>query len=189
LELDKAQYNDIANIFWASGACFFIRSKIYHQLSGFDEHFFAHQEEIDLCWRVQNEGFNVKYVGGSTVYHIGGATLSEANPTKTFLNFRNSLFSVFKNVPRHYMLIAILSRLLLDAVAGMKFLFEFRPVHTWAIVRAHFSFYFHLPAMIQKRKQISFKRTTYHHSKSIVWQHFILGRKSFDQIKGENLQK
>ena len=88
LEQDTKQFNDVAEIFWASGACFFIRSKIYHQLNGFDEDYFAHQEEVDLCWRAQNEGFDVKYVGGATVYHVGGATLQETNPQKTFLNFR-----------------------------------------------------------------------------------------------------
>ncbi len=87
LEEDKGQFNDIVSIFWASGACFFIRAEVYQRLRGFDEDYFAHQEEIDLCWRVQNEGYDIKYVGGATVYHVGGATLTETNPRKTFLNF------------------------------------------------------------------------------------------------------
>ena len=182
LEKDIQQYNDTANIFWASGACFFIRSKVYHQLGGFDEHFFAHQEEIDLCWRTQNEGFTVKYVGMSTVYHIGGATLNEASPRKTFLNFRNSLFTALKNVPKRYLFIVILSRLLLDAIAGIKFCVELRPLHTWAIIKAHLSFYQYAPTMIKKRLKISYKRTSYYHSKSIVWQHFILGKNLFKEI-------
>ena len=88
------QFNDVTDIFWASGACLFIRSKVYHQLDGFDEDYFAHQEEIDLCWRLQNIGLQVKYVGTATVYHVGGATLQETNPQKTYLNFRNSLLNV-----------------------------------------------------------------------------------------------
>ena len=182
LENDNQQYNDTTEIFWASGACFFIRSKVYHQLGGFDEEYFAHQEEIDLCWRTQNEGYKVKYVGKSIVYHIGGATLNEASSIKTFLNFRNSLFTILKNVPKRYLFMVILLRLLLDAVAGIKFLLELKPLHTWAIVKAHFSFYRHIPTMLKKRRRISHKTTSYYHSKSIVWQHFILGRKKFDQV-------
>jgi len=84
LETDTGQFNDTSEIFWASGACLFIRSEVYHKLGGFDEDYFAHQEEIDLCWRTQNEGYDIKYVGASTVYHVGGATLQETNPHKTF---------------------------------------------------------------------------------------------------------
>ncbi|MDX5585761.1 MAG: glycosyltransferase family 2 protein [Aureibaculum sp.] len=182
LEQDIHQFNDTANIFWASGACFFIRSEVYHQLGGFDENFFAHQEEIDLCWRTQNEGFTIKYVGASTVYHIGGATLNEASPTKTYLNFRNSLFTAFKNVPKRYLFFVIFSRLLLDAVAGIKFCLELRPLHSWAIIKAHLSFYRYIPTMLKKRLKISYKRTAYFHCRSIVWQHFILGRNKFEQI-------
>jgi len=182
LEKDTQQYNDTTEIFWASGACFFIRSNIYHQLGGFDEQYFAHQEEIDLCWRVQNEEHSIKYVGASTVYHIGGATLNEASPRKTFLNFRNSLFTVLKNVPKRFLLFVILFRLILDGIAGTKFLLELRALHTWAIIKAHFSFYRYLPIMLKKRTKIAHKRTTYYHSMSIVWQHFILGKKTFNQI-------
>jgi GT2 family glycosyltransferase len=182
LEKDTQQYNDTSEIFWASGACFFIRSEVYHQLGGFDEHYFAHQEEIDLCWRTQNEGFTIKYVGASTVYHIGGATLHEASPRKTFLNFRNSLFTALKNVPKRYLFFVIFSRLLLDAVAGIKFCLELRPLHTWAIIKAHLSFYRYIPSMLKKRLKISYKRTAYFHCISVVWQHFILGRKKFEQI-------
>ena len=182
LEKDKGQYDDSANIFWASGACFFIRSEIYHQLGGFDEDYFAHQEEIDLCWRVQNEGMEVRYVGGSSVYHVGGATLRESHPRKTFLNFRNSLFTIAKNVPKRYVFIVVLFRLLLDAVAGIKFVVELRPIHTWSIVKAHLSFYAHLPTMMRKRRKLSFKQTRYFHCFSIVWQHFILRKKKFSDI-------
>jgi len=182
LEKDHNQYNDTYDIFWATGACFFIRSEVFYQLKGFDEDYFAHQEEIDLCWRIQNEGYNIQYVGASTVYHVGGATLKETNPHKTYLNFRNSLFSICKNVPKRFVFFVILFRLILDGIAGVKFIFELRPVHTWAIVKAHFSFYFNLPKMLKKRKAISFKQTKYYHKFSIVWEHFILQKNTFTEL-------
>jgi len=183
LETDKNQYDDTCDIFWATGACFFIRSSVYHKMHGFDEDYFAHQEEIDLCWRIQNEGYDIQYVGSSKVYHIGGATLKETNPHKTFLNFRNSLYTISKNVPKRFLFFVIILRLLLDGIAGVKFVFELRPVHTWAIVKAHFSFYKNLPGMLSKRRKISFKKTSYYQCFSIVWQHFILGRDKFTAIR------
>jgi GT2 family glycosyltransferase len=182
LEKDLHQYDDVSDIFWASGACFFIRSGVYHQLNGFDEDYFAHQEEIDLCWRVQNEGYNIQYVGASVVYHVGGATLQESNPHKTFLNFRNSLYTISKNIPKRFLVFTILFRLLLDGIAGVKFILELRPIHTWAIIKSHFSFYRNLSKMLRKRKKISFKRTNYYHCFSIVGQHFILGKNKFIEI-------
>jgi GT2 family glycosyltransferase len=182
LETDKDQFNDTTNIFWASGACLFIRSEVYHQLKGFDEDYFAHQEEIDLCWRTQSNGYQVKYVGKSIVYHVGGATLQETNPHKTFLNFRNSLLNVAKNVPKKWFLFVFISRLILDGVAGLKFMFELRPIHTWAIIKAHFSFYKNFNKSLKKRKKLSKKQNYYRHI-SIVWQYFVLGRKEFKSLK------
>lgn len=182
LEEDSGQFDDTADIFWASGACFFIRSELYHRLGGFDEDYFAHQEEIDLCWRVQNQGHDVKYVGASTVYHVGGATLRESHPRKTFLNFRNSLYTISKNVPKRYAVIVVFFRLLLDGVAGLKFILELRPVHTWSILKAHLSFYGHLPTMMKKRRKLSFKQTRYFYCFSIVWQHFIMRKKRFSDV-------
>jgi hypothetical protein len=182
LENDEGQFNDTSDIFWASGACFFIRSQVFHQLGGFDEDYFAHQEEIDLCWRVQNEGYTIKYVGMSTVYHVGGATLQESNPRKTFLNFRNSLLNVVKNVPKEWFLFVVFSRLVLDGVAGIKFLFELRPIHTWAIIKAHFSFYKNFYRFLKKRKKLQ-KKSDYNLHTSIVWQYFGLGRRKFNRLR------
>ena len=182
LETDKGQFNDTTNIFWASGACLFIRSEVYHQLKGFDEDYFAHQEEIDLCWRTQNNGYQVKYVGKSKVYHVGGATLKETNPHKTFLNFRNSLINVAKNVPKKWFLFVLISRLILDGVAGLKFIFELRPIHSLAIIKAHFSFYKNFNKSLNKRKKVSKKQNYYRHI-SVVWQYFVLGRKEFKNLK------
>jgi len=160
-----------------------LREKGYHQLGGFDEQYFAHQEEIDLCWRVQNEGHGIQYVGTSKVYHVGGATLQESNPQKTYLNFRNSLFTIAKNVPKRYVFLVIFFRLILDGVAGIKFMLELRPVHTWSIIKAHLSFYRNLRKMLAKRRALSFKQTNYFYCFSIVWEHFILRKKLFSNIK------
>ena len=100
IEKDVGQYNDELEIFWASGACFFIRSKVYHEMKGFDDDFFAHQEEIDLCWRIKNKKYVIKYNPNSLVFHVGGATLQKGNPKKTYLNFRNSLLMLTKNLPK-----------------------------------------------------------------------------------------
>ncbi|QTD38280.1 glycosyltransferase family 2 protein [Polaribacter batillariae] len=182
LEIDKGQFNDTTDIFWASGACLFIRSKVYHKIDGLDEDYFAHQEEIDLCWRVQNIGYKVKYVGNSTVYHVGGATLQETNPHKTYLNFRNSLLNVIKNVPKKWFLFVVFSRLILDGIAGLKFIFELRPIHTWAILKAHLSFYKNFFKFLGKRRKLQ-KKQDYNLHTSIVWQYFVLGRKKFDELE------
>ncbi len=182
LEEDKGQFNDITDIFWASGACFFIRSNVFNKLEGFDEDYFAHQEEIDLCWRTQNEGFGIKYVGTSTVYHIGGATLQESNPHKTYLNFRNSLFTILKNIPRKHLLFTIFFRLILDGIAGLKFALELRPIHSWSILKAHLSFYKNLFSFIKKRRKLQ-RKANYNIHTSIVWQYFILKRKKFKDLQ------
>lgn len=182
LETDKAQFNDETDILWASGACLFIRSNVYHLLDGLDEDYFAHQEEIDLCWRAKNCGYKIKYVGTSTVYHIGGATLQETNPQKTFLNFRNSLFNILKNIPKKLLIFVLISRLIFDGIAGIKFILELRPIHTLAILKAHLSFYKNFFKFLEKRKKLN-KNQEYKLFNSIVWQHFILGRKKFKDLR------
>jgi GT2 family glycosyltransferase len=178
LEKDKGQYNDTLTINWASGACFFIKSEIFHRLNGFDEDYFAHQEEIDLCWRTSNLGYDIKYVGMSTVYHIGGATLDESNSYKTYLNFRNSLYSLVKNLPSNKVFIFILLRMILDGIAGVRFTLQGRPIHMIAILKSHISFYRNIRKMLSKR---TFKHNNlkYYDTTSIVWSYFILNiRKS-----------
>jgi GT2 family glycosyltransferase len=182
LENDKQQYNDQKEIFWASGACFFIRKSIFDTLNGFDNDFFAHQEEIDLCWRAKNLGYNIKYNGKSTVYHVGGATLKEGSSKKTFLNFRNSLFTLLKNAPSKNLGFKILFRLFLDGFAGVKFFFELRPLHTLAILKAHFSFYYNFTNMLNKRKEIPNKIPHYYHTNSIVKKYFIYNKKTFNEL-------
>lgn len=181
LETDNKQYDDVSEIFWASGACFFIRSNVFHKLKGFDESYFAHQEEIDLCWRAKNNGKTIKYVGASTVYHVGGATLQEISPKKTFLNFRNSLFSLVKNLPKNKLVTIIFTRLVLDGIAGVKFLFELKPKHTIAIINAHFSFYRNLGSILDKRKN-NIPKENYYKTDSIVWSCYVLGKKLFKDL-------
>lgn len=180
IEKDEGQYNDIADIFWASGACLFVRTDVYKTLGGFDEAFFAHMEEIDFCWQTKNLGFDVKYVGTSTIYHVGGATLSNTSPKKTYLNFRNSLYTLVKNASGNIFYL-VLVRLLLDAIAGIKFLLELKPKHTFAIIKAHFSFYSHLSMLLKQRK--SQKRLSkYYSQKSIVWTYFITKKRYFKSL-------
>ncbi|MNF50287.1 N-acetylglucosaminyl-diphospho-decaprenol L-rhamnosyltransferase [compost metagenome] len=122
LEKDYGQYDDNCEIFWASGACFFIRAAVYNELEGFDGGFFAHQEEIDLCWRAFNKGYKIKYNSESVVYHVGGATLQQGHPKKTFLNFRNSLLMLTKNLPKDKLYWILFCRMILDGIAGLQFL-------------------------------------------------------------------
>ncbi len=183
LEKDNGQYDDAKTIFWASGACFFIRANVFHQLKGFDTDFFAHQEEIDLCWRAQNLGHTVKYNGQSKVYHVGGATLNEGSPFKTFLNFRNNLNMLIKNLPKGKVFSIVLIRLMLDGVAGIKYLVELKPLHTFSIIKAHFSMYFHLFKTLKKRKEIPNKIPNYYQFKSLISQYFIKKRTTFDKLQ------
>lgn len=180
VEKDTNQYSDVTEIFWASGACLFIRSEVYKKLNGLDELFFAHMEEIDMCWRAKNLGYNIKYVGNSTVYHVGGATLQASNPKKTFLNFRNSLFAITKNAKGNILGI-ILIRLFLDGIAGVKFMIELKFKHTFAIIKAHFSYYRYLNRMLKQRKT-SKTRVKYYQRKSIVFDYFVKKKTKFNSL-------
>lgn len=178
IEKDEGQYNDITPVFWASGACFFVRKSVFEQLNGFDTLFFAHQEEIDFCWRAHIQNIQVYYCGFSTVYHVGGATLSNGNPKKTFLNFRNSLLMLYKNRPKKGKFINIFTRLSLDGLAGIHFLLKGKPQHCWAIVRSHFSFY-----RLISQSTVNPNAIKYYRVKSVVWAYFIRRKKTFLQIK------
>ena len=180
LEKDNGQYDDNCEIFWASGACFFIRSSVYNQLKGFDADFFAHQEEIDLCWRAFNKGHIIKYNSQSVVYHVGGATLQQGNPQKTELNFRNSLLMLTKNLPKNRLLSVIFVRLVLDGIAAVQFLLQGNTKHTWAILKAHLSFYGLFYRHFKKREK--YQSEKYYKTKSIVYLYFINKIKIFSTI-------
>ncbi|WP_417941664.1 glycosyltransferase family 2 protein [Flavobacterium sp. RS13.1] len=184
IEKDKGQYDDACEIFWASGACFFIRKEVYDELEGFDESFFAHQEEIDLCWRAANEGHIIKYHPKSVVYHVGGATLQQGNPKKTYLNFRNSLLMLVKNLPKRELFFIILFRMILDGIAGIRFLTQGKLKHTLAVLHAHFSFYCMSVSYLKKRKDFQIQK--YYTVKSIVFIYYIKKLTFFKEIFNTN---
>lgn len=181
IEEDSGQYDDTSEIFWATGACMFISSKVFWEIGGFDDDYFAHQEEIDLCWRIKRNDYKVMYSPMSNVYHMGGSTLSNMNPKKTFLNFRNSLFNILKNTSKYRWPLLIGCRLLLDGIAGVRFLLEKKPRHCIAIIRAHFSFYTHFFKIKSKRKG-PFPKLIYK-SNSIVFDFFVKKHKTFLDLR------
>ena len=158
LEEDKGQYNDATEVFWATGACIFVRADSFWEVGGFDADFFAHQEEIDLCWRMKSKGHKIMVEPKSIVYHVGGGTLDAGSPFKTHLNFRNNLKMLFKNLPLPYLFFIIPIRLVLDGVAALTFLNKPKGIgHLFAVMKAHFAFYFEIPKLITKRRKISQK--------------------------------
>lgn len=181
VEKDAGQYDEETTIFWASGACLAIRKKAFEQAGKLDESYFAHQEEIDLCWRLYNLDYQIKYTGKSTVYHVGGATLSEMDPRKTLYNFRNSLCNLVKNHPSNLLWPLVLLRLTLDGIAGIRFLLQVQPRQTWAIVRAHFGFYARLSQLLKERKKFP-KRNLETSPFSIVFDYFISGKKKYSDL-------
>lgn len=187
LEKDIHQYDDTTSVFWASGACFFIKKEIYQSLKGFDGDFFAHMEEIDLCWRIQRAGKKIYYTSQSEVYHMGGATLNKTNPKKVFLNFRNSLWMLHKNLPTKNLWSTIFLRLCIDGVAGIVYLLKAQPSFTWAIFRAHMSFYFDRDkkSVRSQWSHLHFldpKKTIGWYPSLIVWDYYLKGKKLFSKI-------
>lgn len=189
IEADHGQYNNETHVFWASGACMFIRSEAFHELGGFDEDYFAHMEEIDLCWRLKNAGYEIMYCPDSTVYHMGGGTLPKSNPKKTYFNFRNSLYTLLKNLPSGKILPVFCIRLILDGVAGIKFLVQGNAQDCFAIIKAHFSVYANFRYMLKKRAQISVNDPNGVYKRSIVWNYYIRGKKTFEQLQGLETNK
>lgn len=171
VEKDNGQYNDETEIFWASGCCFFIRSEDFWAQKGFDERFFAHQEEIDLCWRLINSGKKIYYTGKSEVYHVGGGTLNKQSAQKTFLNIRNNLSMMLKNLPFPKLIWLIFFRLCLDGVASFYFAYKNGFSHLWAVARGHFGFYAQLPKTWKRRKK--FQKEKYYQTKWLIFKHFL----------------
>lgn len=182
LEEDQGQYEEECEIFWATGACMFVRASVFNELGGLDDHFFAHMEEIDLCWRMKNSGYKVMYSPNATVYHVGGGTLNKINPKKTYLNFRNNLFLLHKNLPKEKRFITIFQRLLLDGLAGVKLFLEGKPKHTLAIVKAHVHFYQEMKQNKQKRLLNSTPNNVGIIDRNILFLSFFKGKKTFTEI-------
>ncbi len=187
LEEDMGQYNDTVPIFWASGACLFIRSDRYHEMGGLDEDFFAHMEEIDLCWKLARAGNSIFYQGKSTVYHVGGGTLSASNPRKTYFNFRNGLSLLFKHQCASSLLWKFPLRILLDWAAALHFLSIGSGIHARAVMVAHLSFGRRLGHEIKKRaavaRQVKGYKSSTTYSGLIVFDYFLFGEKSSQKLK------
>jgi GT2 family glycosyltransferase len=183
-EEDKGQYDEAEPIFWASGAAMFIRSRLFHEMGGLDRYFFAHQEEIDLCWRLQLAGYKVYSCPKSVVYHVGGGTLPKGNERKVFLNFRNNLIMMAKNLPAGERMWKIPVRFLLDSISAWKSLLAGEGVYFMAILEAHLAF---LKWVTFKRKESVFPqkkggKLQGWYAGSVVWQYFVVGKKTFSEI-------
>lgn len=187
LETDQHQYDNQEEIFWATGACMFIRAEAFWKVNGFDDDYFAHMEEIDLCWRLKNIGYKIYVEPKSKVYHVGGGTLNKLSPQKTYLNFRNNLITLTKNHASEYLLLKIIYRMKLDGIAAIKFLCEGNGLHFIAVIRAHMGFYKRLKGTLKKRKMMQqlseFKYTTSCiYKKNIVFMHFIKSIKFYSEL-------
>jgi len=185
-EKDTGQYDSTCRIFWASGACMVVRGDLWHENSGFDEKFFAHMEEIDFCWRLKNRGYKIMVCHESQVFHLGGGTLEQASPRKTFLNFRNNLLLLYKNLPSKQMPWVLLLRLEMDMLSVLKFLFSLSFSNAFAVIKAHFAFFFLLPSYSKIRKKLQKERKVDLHPqiyrKSIVADFFIRGKRYFSSL-------
>ncbi|MFH2143990.1 MAG: glycosyltransferase family 2 protein [Bacteroidota bacterium] len=189
-EKDTGQYNYSSEIFWATGACMMIRADLFHRAGGLDKDFFAHMEEIDLCWRLKNQGYKIYYCHESTVYHLGGGTLKKTNPRKTYLNFRNNLFLIYKNAAPEKVNKMLFIRFIIDGIAAIKFLFSFEFTNFVSVFKAHVSFYSKLKIFRPKRRQNlkSFKIFKHKeiYKKSIVYSFFVKKIKKFSDLKFDN---
>lgn len=186
LEKDHGQYNDHIEVFWASGGCLMVRADLYHQVGGLDPDFYAHMEEVDLCWRLKNAGYKIGYIGDSTVYHVGGSVISYGSPQKLFYNFRNSLALLLKNEKASKLLWLFPYRLILDGIAGLQFLAKGKLKEMFIILKAHFNFYGSLGKWLKKRKEaqsiVTHRNEEGIYPKSIVWQYFALRKKTFSKL-------
>ncbi len=186
IEKDQGQYDQECEVFWATGACMCIKADIFHKFGGFDDYMFAHMEEIDLCWRIKNAGFKILFTPESTVYHVGGGTLPNEHPQKLYLNFRNNLILLYKNLPPGNKAFVFFMRFILDGVAALKFLAGFKPAHMAAIFRAHWHFYRILPKYKKDLKNQTLKIAKLPeelYRKSILLNFYILRRKTYTDLK------
>jgi GT2 family glycosyltransferase len=192
IEKDKGQYDNPADVFWSSGACMIVRADAWKEAGGFDTSFFAHMEEIDLCWRFGNSGYRVCYIPESVIYHVGGGTLSYNSPFKTYLNFRNSLFLLYKNLPDNKLQTVLFTRKILDSIAALRFLVKGDLISFWSVFKAHIDYYRKKKELKEKRKGLirpGADRTPLNIlNKSIVFEFYIMGRKTFDRLKIEYLK-
>jgi GT2 family glycosyltransferase len=185
-ETDEGQYDVPISVFWASGAAVLIRASVWKELEGFDADFYAHMEEIDLCWRMKNIGYKVAVCPQSTVYHLGGGSLSYGNPVKIYLNFRNNLYLLFNNLPKGKLFPVLLARMILDGIAALQFLVTGQFKAFQKVYVAHNSFHSNFFKLIAKRKKLLQKSESVMHpeiySGSIVWDFFIRKKRKFSEL-------
>lgn len=186
LEDDHQQYDEASEVFWATGACLVVRSSLYRELGGLDEFFFAHMEEIDLCWRLKNLGYKIMYIPQSIVYHVGGGTLPNNNPRKLYLNYRNNLFLLYKNLPKGQLTKMLFIRMVLDGLSALMYLWQGKIGFFLAVPKAHFVFYKNLSKFKAKRKSINETRKVTNHEqmykRSIVYSFFIKKNRKFSSL-------
>jgi GT2 family glycosyltransferase len=184
VEQDNGQYDDIAPIFWASGAAMMVREDLFDQVGGLDADFFAHQEEIDLCWRLQNAGYELYVVPQSVVYHVGGGSLPQGNPRKTYLNFRNNLFLLLKNLPAFTLVWVLPFRILLDCLAAFYSVIKNKNlIDAKAILKAHFHFIKDFRKMFAKRKLTKPSVPGIVFGGSVIFQYFVKGKNAFSELQ------
>lgn len=187
LEKDKGQYDDPCEIFWASGAAMFVKSELWHKLGGLDGDFFAHMEEIDFCWRAKNSGYKVVYCPHSVIYHVGGGTLPKSSPRKTFLNFRNNMALLYKNLPQNRLWWVLSLRVVLDYVAGVKFLAEGHPQEFSAVAKAHRAFYKWMPRLKVKRyRRQEHQKVSCLYQGRLLFDYYLWHKQRFSDLKIDN---
>ncbi len=191
VEADTGQYNDTRAVAWTTGACMMIRADVYHASGGLDNDFYAHMEEIDLCWRLRNQGHTLWVAPASVVYHVGGAVIRYGSHEKQYHNFRNSLLMIVKNEPGLRVWWVLLMHMVLDGVAALRFGLGGQPGFAWAVLHAHLGFYKRLPATLRKRNALQHvhkpvatttKDATVY-SGSIIWAYFVRCVKTFSGLK------
>ncbi len=186
VEKDEGQYDDVTEIFWATGACLFVKADIYHKLGGLDERFFAHMEEIDFCWRAKNQGHKIMYCPDSVVFHVGGGTLPKKSWRKTYLNMRNNIVMLYKNLPSDRLLKVFIARLFLDGAAAFKFLIDGGFKDLFAVAKAHFKFYSMLPQLMKERGKSSINPVSKIYQKNIAFEYFLKKKRKFSDLhKGD----
>ncbi len=187
IEKDNGQYDDMHEIFWASGACMFLRASAYFEAGGLDPDFFAHMEEIDLCWRLKRLGYKILYTPEVTVYHVGGGTLPNNTPRKIFFNYRNNLFLLFKNLPSKSFVNVLATRLFLDGISALIYVLQLKISFFWSVIKAHFAFYCSLRKLMIKRKTCKnmerVNRPGEIFPKSILVMFFIKKKRYFNQLE------
>ena len=193
LEEDRGQFDNATEVFWGSGACLLVRADLYTQIGGLDDRFFAHMEEIDLCWRLKRMGYRIYFVPGSTIYHVGGGTLERGDPLKTFLNFRNNLLLLYKNLPVRKRWRTILMRMLLDGISAFRFLLQGEVKDFWAVFRAHVDFYRIKNAYGKSTHQNNLQKNddivSGIYPGSIVADFFLKGKKRFEQLNQQFMKE